>query len=313
MRYFLRKLAGLLLTLLLVSVVTFAVFQVLPGNPAAVILGVDADPVQLERLQEQMGLDKPVWVRFCQWVLGALHGDLGTSYRYGQPVAGLIANALSVTVSLAVLSLLFTVLVGLPVGVFLAQHGKKPISAPVSFLSQLGLSMPSFCVSIVLIQLFSVQLGWLPSMGYVPLLQNPAGWLQSLLLPSLATAFGTSAVLCRYVRSGILQQQKEDYVRTAKSKGVPQGEILRRHVLRNSLISVLTIFGMLVADVLGGSVIVESVFSLPGIGKLIATSISTRDLPLLQGLVLYLAGIVVLCNFAVDLLYAVIDPRIRLR
>lgn len=313
MRVLLRKLLGLVLTLLLVSLVTFAVFQILPGDPATVILGVDADPVQLERLREQMGVNDPLPQRFASWLLGVLRGDLGTSYRYSQPVSELIANGLSVTLSLSLLSLLFTVLIGLPAGIFLAQHKKKITAAPVSFLVQLGLSTPTFCVSILLISLFSVKLRWLPSFGYVPFAQDPLGWLRSLLLPSLSTAFGTSAVLCRYVQAGILQQEREDYVRTAKSKGVPQSAILRRHVLRNALIPVLTIFGMLAADVLGGSIIVETVFSLPGIGKLIAASIATRDLPLIQGLVLYLAAAVAVCNFAVDVLYTVIDPRIRRR
>lgn len=313
MRVLLRKLWGLVLTLLLVSLVTFAVFQILPGDPATVILGVDADPVQLERLREQMGVNDPLPQRFASWLLGVLRGDLGTSYRYSQPVSELIANGLSVTLSLSLLSLLFTVLIGLPAGIFLAQHKKKITAAPVSFLAQLGLSTPTFCVSILLISLFSVKLRWLPSFGYVPFAQDPFGWLRSLLLPSLSTAFGTSAVLCRYVQAGILQQEREDYVRTAKSKGVPQSAILRRHVLRNALIPVLTIFGMLAADVLGGSIIVETVFSLPGIGKLIAASIATRDLPLIQGLVLYLAAAVAVCNFAVDVLYTVIDPRIRRR
>lgn len=313
MAYYLRKVAGLLLTLLLVSLITFAVFQILPGDPATVILGVDADPVQLARLRESMGTDLPLPVRFWNWFLGALRGDLGMSYRYQQPVSQLIGSGLSVTVSLALFSLLLTVVIGLPVGIFLAHHGKKIYAAPVSFLSQLGLSMPAFCVSIVLISIFSVRLRWLPSLGYVPWSQSPVGCLRSLLLPSLATAFGTSAVLIRYVRASVARQEGEDYVRTARSKGVPGGRLMRSHVLRNSLIPVLTIFGMIVADVLGGSVIVESVFSLPGIGRLVATSISTRDLPLIQGLVLYLAGIVVLCNFAVDLLYSVIDPRIRLK
>lgn len=313
MRFFLRKLLGLVLTLLLVSLVTFAVFQILPGDPAAVILGVDADPVQLERLREQMGTNDPLPQRFASWLLGVLHGDLGMSYRYNQSVSQLIASGLSVTLSLSLFSLVLTLLIGLPVGIFLAQHSKKAYAVPVSFLSQLGLSTPTFCVSILLISLFSVKLRWLPSFGYVPFAQSPFDWLKSLLLPSLSTAIGSAAVLIRYVQAGILQQQREDYVRTAKSKGVPQSAILRHHVLRNALIPVLTIFGMLVADVLGGSIIVETVFSLPGIGKLISVSISTRDLPLIQGLVLYLAAAVAVCNFAVDVLYTVIDPRIRRR
>lgn len=313
MAYYARKTAGCLVTLLLVSLVTFAVFQILPGDPATVVLGVDADPVQVQQLRESMGADKPLPERFVSWIFGVLRGDLGTSYRYHQPVSKLITGSLSATVSLAVLSLIFTALIGLPLGVWLAHHGKKGYAAPISFLSQLGLSMPAFCVSIALINLFSVQLRWLPSIGFTPWSQSLWGCIMSLLLPALAISFGTSAVLIRYVRTSVSRQESEDYVRTARSKGVPAGRILRSHVLRNSLIPVLTIFGMIVADVLGGSIIIENVFSLPGIGKLISTSIATRDLPLIQGLTLYLAGIVVLCNFGVDLLYAAIDPRIRLK
>lgn len=313
MAYYVRKAAGALATLLLVALVTFAVFQILPGDPAAAILGVDADPVQLEQLRESLGTDKPLPTRFLNWAGGVFRGDLGVSYRYHQPVGSLISGGLSVTVSLALFSLALTALIGLPAGIWLAHHSGKPYAVPVSFLSQLGLSIPTFCVSILLINVFSVHLKWLPSMSYVPWSQSPLGCLKSLLMPALAIAFGSSAVLIRYVRASFSQQEKEDYVKTAQSKGVPPGRVLRSHVLRNSLIPVLTIFGMLAADVLGGSIIIENVFSLPGIGKLISAAVAARDLPLIQGLTLYLAGIVVVCNFAVDLLYSVIDPRIRLK
>ncbi len=313
MAYYARKTAGFIVTLLLVSLVTFAVFQILPGDPATAILGVDADPVQIEQLRHEIGADQPLPQRFLNWAAGVLRGDLGASYQYRQPVAKLISGGLSVTVSLAVFSLALTVLIGIPTGLWLARHGKKLYAAPVTFLSQLGLSVPAFCMSIVLIEIFSVQLRWLPSMGYTPWAQSPLKCLQSLLLPALAISFGSSAVLIRYVRASVSQQEGELYVRTAKSKGAAPGRVMWGHVLRNSLIPVLTIFGMLVTDVLGGSIIIENVFSLPGIGRLISTSIATRDLPLIQGLVLYLAGIVVVCNFVVDILYSVIDPRIRLK
>ena len=313
MAYYARKTAGFLVTLLLVSLVTFAVFQILPGDPATAILGVDADPVQVEQLRKEIGADQPLPQRFLSWAGGVLRGDLGTSYQYRQPVAKLISGGLSVTVSLAVFSLILTALIGIPTGLWLARHGKKLYAAPVTFLSQLGLSVPAFCMSIVLIEIFSVQLRWLPSLGFTPWTQSPVKCLQSLLLPAIAISFGSSAVLIRYVRASVSRQEGGDYVRTAKSKGAAPGRVMWGHVLRNSLIPVLTIFGMIVTDVLGGSIIIENVFSLPGIGRLISTSIATRDLPLIQGLVLYLAGIVVVCNFAVDLLYSVIDPRIRLK
>lgn len=313
MVYYIRKVIGFLVTIMLVSVLTFLVFQVLPGDPATVILGVDADPVQVQQLRDSMGLNDPMPVRFFNWIGGALRGDLGQSYRYHQPVSQLIGNGFTVTATLALFSLLITAAVGIPVGIWLAHHSKRAVALPVSLLSQLGLSVPAFCVSMLLISIFSVQLKWLPSVGYTPLEQDPIAWIKSFLLPAVAISFGSSAVLIRYVRVSVLNQERQDYVKTAKSKGVPERQIMNRHVLRNSLIPVLTIFGMIITDVLGGSIIIENVFSLPGIGKLVSSSISTRDLPLIQGLVLYLAMIVVACNFVVDLLYSVIDPRIRLK
>ena len=312
--YYIRKLAGFLVTLFLVSILTFAVFQILPGDPALVILGVDADPAQLEQLRAEMGIDQPIHIRFLSWIGGVLQGDLGESYRYHQPVSGLIANAFGVTVQLAVCALVLTAVVGIPVGIWLAHHSKRPYALPVSLLSQLGLSVPAFCFAVLLVNIFSVQLNWLPSMGYTPFTQDPIACLKSLTLPAVAIAFGSSAVLIRYVKVSVTQQERQDYVKTAQSKGrAPPKRSCGAMCCANSLIPVLTIFGMTITDVLGGSIIIENVFSLPGIGRLISSSINSRDLPLIQGLVLYLAIIVVVCNFLVDVLYSVIDPRIRLK
>lgn len=311
MAYYVRKVAGFLVTLFLVSLLTFLVFQILPGDPARVILGVDADPLQLQQLREELGMDRPAPLRFLEWLGGVLRGDLGTSYRYHQPVSALLGSALGVTAQLAVYALVLTAAVGLPVGIWLAHHSKKKYALPVSLLSQLGLSVPSFCVGVLLVSVFSVGLGWFPSMGYTPFFQDPLACVKSLTLPAVSIAFGSAAVLIRYVQASILEQEGQEYVKTARSKGVPGSRILRVHVLRNSLIPVLTVFGMTITDVLGGSILVENLFSLPGIGRLIATSINSRDLPLIQGLVLYLAALVVVCNFGVDLFYSVVDPRIR--
>lgn len=313
MNYYIRRILGFIVTIFLVSVVTFVIFQILPGNPATAILGVDADPVQVQALEESMGLDKPVVERYVDWVLGLLKGDLGTSYRYKQPVTTLIMDAFEITAALAVVSIALTVLIGLPIGIWLAKNNGKLVATPVSMLSQVSLSIPAFCMSILLINIFSVKLGVLPSFGYTPLSSGFGPWLKSIFLPALSIALGASATLIRYINSSIMTQMKEDYIRTAKSKGVGMNRILNKHVLRNSLIPVITILGMLVADVLGGSIIIENVFSFPGIGKLLSASITSRDYPLIQGLVVYMAGIVVLCNFLVDMLYSVIDPRIRLK
>ncbi len=313
MGYYCRKIGGLLLTLVLVSLLTFGVFQILPGNPAYIILGVDADPLQIEVLTKSMGLDLPLYQRYINWILGVLKGDLGTSFRYQQPVTQLISQGLAVTGGLAVMTMLLTILIGIPAGIWLAGHSNKAYSVGCSMLSQVSLSVPAFCMGIFLIHIFSVRLKWFPSIGFVHWSEDPIGCIHSLLLPALSLALGSSAVLIRYVKVSITNQQKQDYVRTAYSKGLKKRKVMYGHVVRNSLIPVITILGMLTADILGGSIITENVFSLPGIGRLISVSISSRDLPLLQGLVLYLAVIVVVCNFAVDLIYSVVDPRIRLK
>lgn len=313
MGYYCRKIGGLLLTLVLVSLITFGVFQILPGNPAYIILGVDADPLQIEALTKSMGLDLPLYQRYINWILGVLKGDLGTSFRYQQPVTQLISQGLAVTGGLAVMTMLLTILIGIPVGIWLAGHSNKAYSVGCSMISQISLSVPAFCMGIFLIHIFSVRLKWFPSIGFVHWSEDPIGCIRSLLLPALSLALGSSAVLIRYVKVSITNQQKQDYVRTAYSKGLKKRKVMYGHVVRNSLIPVITILGMLTADILGGSIITENVFSLPGIGRLISVSISSRDLPLLQGLVLYLAVIVVVCNFAVDLIYSVVDPRIRLK
>ena len=313
MGYYLRKAVGLLVTLVLISLITFGVFQILPGNPAYIILGVDADPLQVEALSKSMGLDKPLISRYLLWVRQLLRGDLGVSYRYSQPVAALLKDALKVTGSLTLITMLLTVLIGIPAGVWLAGHGSRKYSLPLSMLSQVSISIPSFCMGIFLTHVFAVRLKWLPSIGYTSLDQGVIPWLRSLTLPACALALGSASILIRYVRVSIANQQKQDYVRTAYSKGLRTGKVMYRHVVRNSLIPVITILGMTTADILGGSIIIENVFSLPGIGRLISVSITSRDLPLLQGLTLYLAIIVVVCNFVVDVIYSLVDPRIRLR
>ncbi|MGN0401512.1 MAG: ABC transporter permease [Acetatifactor sp.] len=313
MRYYARRILGFIITIFLVSVLTFAIFQVLPGNPAEIMLGVDADPVQVAALEKSMGLDKSVPERYLEWVVNLFRGDMGISYRYNQPVALLIRNSFRVTVSLTFMSVALTILIGLPLGIWLAKNNGKLVATPVSMLSQVSLSIPAFCMSVFLIYIFCVKLRLLPSFGYVSLREGVGAWFRNIILPSLAIAMGSSATLIRYIYTSVMSQMKEDYIKTAKSKGVTMRNILNRHVLRNSLIPVITILGMLVSDILGGSIIIENVFSFPGIGKLLSTSISSRDFPLIQGLVVYMAAIVVLCNFLVDMLYSVIDPRIRLK
>ncbi|KLU73429.1 MAG: hypothetical protein RHS_0833 [Robinsoniella sp. RHS] len=299
-------------TLFVISLLTFGVFQILPGNPVDVILGVDADPLQAQALEKQLGLDLPLGERYVNWIGDLFRGDLGDSIRYQVPVGDLLKSSLPVTISLTVFSLLITVVTVIPIAIFLAKNNNKKSALFLSFLTQIGVAVPSFWLGILLIMLFAVTLQVLPSGDFIPFSEDPLGCIRSLILPSVAIAIGTSAVVIRYLKNTLLDQMNLDYVRTARSKGATQKRVLYRHVLKNALLPTITILGMTVVDVLGGSIIVENVFNLPGIGHLITSGVGNRDFPLVQGLVFYLAFMVIVINLVVDLLYMAVDPRIRL-
>lgn len=305
MLFYVRKAADFISTLLLVTIVTFLTFQLLPGNPALAILGPEAEEAQIEELQVQLGLDQPLPVRYVNWLKGTITGNLGISYKYNMPVKILISGAFKTTARLAVFSLILTVLTGLFSGILFAGFHKNLLIKNLSYLNQLWVSIPSFCSALILILIFTVLLNLLPSVGYTG--------FSSLILPAIAIALGSSSILCRYITTSIQNELKKDYVRTARSKGLTNNQIIIRHVLRNALIPSITTLGLIAADIFGGSIIIENVFSLPGIGKLITTSISSRDFPLLQGLTLYLAVMTLTVNFIVDILYSIIDPRTRNR
>lgn len=313
MNFYIRKFLSLLTTILLVSIITFLVFQILPGDPVTIILGPDADPLQAQAMRERLSLDTPLFVRYIEWVKNALTGDLGLSIRYNMPVSSLIFSRIPVTSSLAFMSLLLTLLIGIPIGTYIARKNDSLIGKVVSIFSQIGLAIPSFWTGILLILLFSVALGTLPSGDYIPMSKNFIGWLSRIILPSTSIAIGTSAVLIRYLKNTMLDEATKLYVQTALSKGVSEKAVYNKHIFKNALIPTITILGLLVVDILGGSIITENVFNIPGLGNLIVSSINSRDLPLIQGLVLYLATIVVSLNFLVDILYSIIDPRIRIQ
>ena len=311
MIYAVRKAGTFVITLVLVSILTFGVFQILPGDPVDIILGVEADPMQAAALTKELGLDKPIMERYFDWVFGAVRGDLGNSIRYQVPVGDLLKSSLPVTASLAVLSILLTILISVPAAVFLAKNHRKNSAMVLSSVTQFGIAVPSFWIGILLIMLFAVQFHILPSGDYTPFSENPIEWLKSLILPACSIAVGTTATIIRYLKNTILDQMGFDYVRTARSKGMTQKQVLFKHVLKNALLPAITILGMMIVDVLGGSVIVENVFNLPGIGHLLTSGVGNRDFPLVQGLVFYLAITVLVINLLVDFLYTVVDPRIR--
>ncbi|WP_294427567.1 ABC transporter permease [uncultured Treponema sp.] len=309
--FYLRKILSFISTLILISLLTFFVFQLLPGNPALAILGADAEPSQIAALEEKMGLDKSVAERYFLWLGNALRGDLGISYQYNLSVSYLIRGSFSVTLSLAFITLIFTVCIGFFFGFLYAYIRKTKFFKPLMSLHQIWFSVPSFCTALLLILVFSVKLQIFPAMGYVPISEGFFSWLHSLMLPALSLALGSGAILARYTTTSILNQFKQDYVRTARSKGLNEWQVISIHILKNALLPSVTTLGLIMTEILGGSIIIENVFSLPGIGRLVASSILTRDFPLIQGLVLYLAIITLLCNTTVDLLHAIIDPRLR--
>lgn len=310
MKFYIKKLFDFLITLLLVTFLTFIAFSVIPENPAVAILGPDADEVQIQQLEKEFDLNKPLYIRYAKWLSNAARGNFGISYKFNRSVKSIISDAAQVTLSLAAFTILLTAAIGLPLGICFAYFSKNPFVGFCEILNQVWISTPSFCAAILLILVFAVMLPLFPSMGFVPWRENPSACIRTLFLPALSLSLGSSAILARYVNVSFSEQKNKDYVKTALSKGLSPFYTCMNHIFRNSLISIVTVFGMIFAEILGGSIIIENVFSLPGIGKLIVSSISSRDFPLIQGLSLYLAFITMVCNFSTDILYGIIDPRI---
>ncbi|WP_427110049.1 ABC transporter permease [Lysinibacillus xylanilyticus] len=313
MMYILRRFILLITTILLVSIITFGVFQILPGDPVRTMLGTEADPTQIENLRSELGLNRPLYEQYTDWMKGLLTGELGNSIRFSMPVKDLLFDRLPVTMSLAGLTLIFVLLISLPLGMFAARRQNKFSDISLSTVTQVGMAIPSFWLGMILILYIGMQFSFFKISGYIPWTQSVAGALSTLVLPALTIAIPQIAVNFRYVRTAILEQVQLDYVRTVRSKGMSEQNVMYKHVLKNSMIPILTVFGLIMAEVVAGTIIVEQVFSLPGVGQLLITAISNRDFPLVQGIVMYITVAVVMINFTVDILYSVLDPRIRLR
>ncbi len=310
--FFARRVAALFLTLLAASAVVFVVLEVLPGDVAQIMLGTGAQEDTLAALRTQLGLDRPAAERYIRWLAGLVSGDLGTSYTYDVPVAELVRDRLSVTIPLALLAFIISALVALPAGMFAAQHHNRLGDWGVMATSQLALAIPNFWFAILLILVFSVALGWLPAGGFPGWSEGIGQAIRSLLLPSLALALGEAAILARVTRGAILDTLGEDFIRTARAKGLGTTEIMRRHVLRNAFIPIATILGLQFAFLVAGAVIVENVFHLPGLGRLLVQAVHQRDLFVVRDVAVLLAGLVIVVNFMVDGVYALIDPRPRI-
>lgn len=306
-----KKLISLFLTLFFVSLIIFFVFQVLPGNPAEIILGTEADEAQVLALEKELGLDKPILVRYGNWIKDILKLDMGTSLKYQVPVKDLFLRKLPVTLYLTFFSLFLSLIIAIPLSIQITAKSDKWYSSVITAITQLGISIPSFWLAFLLIYVFAVKLGWFNTLSYNAMSGNFLQKLSKFFLPSLAIAIPNIATIIRYMQSAILDEINKDYVRTARMKGILLKDILYKHVLRNALIPVITIIGISITSSVGGSLIVENVFSLPGIGSLIVQSISSRDFPLIQSVVLAVAFMVIFINLIVDILYRIVDPRIR--
>ncbi len=298
-------------TLVFVSVLVFVVIRVLPGDPALIILGIEANPDTVARLRHSLGLDQPMPLQYLRWVGRALTGDLGRSIQYDVSVSSLILSRLHVTLPLTILAAGFMALAAVPLGVFAATRHRRWGDYLTMILSQLGIAVPGFWAGLLLILLFSVKLGWVQAGGFDGWGQGVWPAVRSLLLPAIALGLFQFAVLARTTRSAVLEVLREEYVKTARAKGVAEGSVLFRHALSNAMIPVLTVAGIQLGQLIAGSIILESVFYLPGLGRLALGAINARDLPVVQGVVLFVASLIVMINVAVDILYGFLDPRIR--
>jgi peptide/nickel transport system permease protein len=313
--FLLRRLAGFVLTLLAATLVVFAVLDLLPGNAAEVILGDTATPESLAALERKLGLDQPAATRYLSWVGALARGDLGISLSYDTPVADLVLERLAVTLPLALIAMALAAGLAITLGVYAASRHNRLGDVGVMAASQVGIAIPNFWFAILLILLFAVQLQWVSAGGFPGWTEDEGGglWdgLQALLLPAVALAVVQAAILTRITRSAVLDVLREDFVRTARAKGLSRRAALWRHVLRNAAIPVLTVMGLQFANLLTGTIVVENVFSLPGLGRLVFQAIANRDVIVVRNVVLLLAAAVITINFIVDVLYAVIDPRLR--
>lgn len=311
-RYIVKRLLSLIPVLFVVAVVVFLIMHITPGDSAAVILGPEASPEEVEELREELGLNLPIVQQFINWGGAVLKGDLGWSVFMKKPVLQAFTEHLGPTLSLAIMAQLFAILVAVPLGVIAARHRGTAVDQSFMGLALMGISIPSFLLGLFLILLFSVQLQWLPVAGYRPLSEGFLEHIRYLILPAIALGAMQAALIARMTRSSMLDVLNSNYIKTARSKGVKEGRITFKHALRNAFIPILTVIGQTFGTLIAGAAVVETVFNIPGIGQLIINSVERRDFAVIQGTILLIAVSYVLINLIIDLLYGVIDPRVRL-
>jgi len=306
-----RRLLSALPILLIVSVLTFGLMHFIPGDPAAAIAGLSATPVQIAQLRHDLGLDEPFLTQLVTWYAGVIRGNLGRSILMGQPVTDVMLFRLPVTIALSAYALVLTLLIGLTSGVFAALRQNTWVDQVAMLFAMVGISLPNFWLGLLMILVFAVQLGWLPTGGYIAFTDDPVGWLRTSTMPAISLALLQVGLLARITRSTMLEVLRQDFIRTARAKGLPRRLVVVKHALANALIPITTVIGIIVSLSVSGSVVTESLFSIPGVGQLLTQAVLNRDYPLVQGGLLMVTALLVLVNVLVDASYALLDPRVR--
>ncbi len=310
MKYVGKKFVTLIITLLLISFLVFLTFDIIPGDAAMAQLGTEATPERLEALREEMGLNQPFIERYGQWLINFLHGDFGTSYKYKVSVQSMIMSKLPITVIMALISFVLMIVVSLPIGIYTAKHNGKWMDRCITILNQIVMAVPHFFMGILLTYVFGLVFKLFTPGNFVSYDVDFGAFLSYLIFPCIAIALPKIAMSVKLIKSACIQEARKDYTRTAYSKGNNTNKVLYRHVLRNAMIPVITLWGMTLADMLVGSIVIEQVFNIPGIGRILLTSISYRDYPVVQAIIVLIAAVVIVTNFCVDIIYQLVDPRI---
>ena len=307
----LRSILGAIPVLLIVSLITFGMMRLIPGDPSAVIGGLSATAEQLEQIRRELGLDDPLPVQLVKWYAGLLQGNLGRSILMGQDVLEVTMIRLPVTIALSLYALVLTLVLGLVSGILAALRQNTAVDQLAMVFAMIGISVPNFFLGLLMILLFAVHLGWLPTGGYIPLWQDPIGWLRTSTMPALSLALLQMGLLARITRSTMLEVLRQDYIRTARAKGLPRRLVVGKHALVNALIPITTVVGIIISLSISGAVVTESLFSIPGMGQLLTQAVLNRDYPMVQGGLLLTTAFLVMVNILVDIAYALLDPRVR--
>lgn len=312
MKYIIKKFFSMIVTLVVVSFCVFLAFNVIPGDPALRKLGTEASQELIEQTRQQMGLNDPLLVRYARWFTSFLHGDMGTSYNYNVPVAGMIIDKIPITLTMAIMSFLLTILVSIPLGITTAKHENGLLDKTITITNQIIMAIPPFFSGIMITFIFGMIFKLFTPGGFVSYTENMSKFIRYLIFPSVAIALPKIAMTVKMLRSSLLDEAEKDYTRTAYSRGNNTSGVLYRHVLKNAMIPVITFLGMLLADMVAGSIVIEQVFSIPGISRILLASISNRDYPVVQAIIMGISAIVIVINLFVDIIYRIIDPRIEI-